>query len=156
MPRLAKGKNKPSEKEASGDGDGFKAMSSVDVSETTSLNLQRKSPRTARTTSKVSGSKNKSSKAATLTSEEPPSPEAGGKKKPREELIELEKPKGKVTTLWQRGKPKRVVVVDVSTGKDTGPPPNENNVSFCKQWDVRCLRPSSTPCNLCCDSKTHV
>jgi hypothetical protein len=38
MPRLAKAKKKPSEKEASGDGDGFEAISSVGVSETTSLN----------------------------------------------------------------------------------------------------------------------
>ena len=80
MPRLAKAKKKPSEKEASGDGDGFEAVSSVGVGETTSLNLQRKCPRTARMTSKVAGSKKKSSKAATLTSEEPPSPEAGGRK----------------------------------------------------------------------------
>jgi hypothetical protein len=69
MPRLAKAKKKPSEEEASGDGDGFEAISSVGVSETTSLNLQRKSPRMARMTSKVAGSKKKSSKVATLTSE---------------------------------------------------------------------------------------
>jgi hypothetical protein len=110
----------------------------------------------ARTTSKVAGSKKKSSRAATLTSEKPPSPEAGGRKRPHEELVELEKPKGKVTTLWQRGKPKRVVVVDVPTGKDTGPPPNENSVSFCKQCDVQCFCPLSAPRNLCCDRQTHV
>ncbi len=93
MQRLAKAKKKPSEKEASGDSNGFKAISSVGVSETTSLNLQRKSPRMARTTSKVTGSKKNSSKAATLTLEEPPSPEAGGRKRPPEDLVELEKPK---------------------------------------------------------------
>ncbi len=64
----------------------------------------------ARTKSKVAGSKTKSSKAATSTSEEPPSPEAGGRKCPPEELVALEKQKGKVPTLWQRGEPKRVVV----------------------------------------------
>jgi hypothetical protein len=156
MPRLAKAKKKPSEKEACGDGDGFEAISSVGVSETTSLNLQRKSPRTARMTSKVAGSKKKSSKAATSTSEEPPSPEAGGRKHPPEESVVLEKQKGKVTTLWQRGKPKRVVDVDVPTGKDTSPPPNENGISFCKQCYVQCLCPLSPPRNLCCDRETHV
>ena len=85
---------------------------------------------TARTKSKVAGSKKKTSNAATSTSEEPPSPEAGGRKRPPEELVALEKLKGKVTTLWQRGKPKRVVVSDVPTGKDTGPPLNESGVSW--------------------------
>ena len=79
MPRLAKTKKKPSEKEASGDGDGFKAILSVGVGESTSLNMQRKSPRTARTKSKVAGSKKKTSKAAPSTSEEPPIPESVGR-----------------------------------------------------------------------------
>jgi hypothetical protein len=83
MPRIAK--KKPSEKETCGDGDGFEAIFSVGVSESTSLNLGRKSSRTARTKSKVAGSKKKSSKAATSTSEEPPSPEAGGRNHPPEE-----------------------------------------------------------------------
>jgi hypothetical protein len=156
MPRIAKAKKKPSEKETTGDADGFEVISSVGVSESTSLNLQRKSQRTARTKSKVAGSKKKSSKAATSTSEEPPSPEAGGRKCPPEELVELEKPEGKVTTLWQRGKPKRVVVVDVHTGKDAGQPQNKNGVSFRKQCDVQCLCPLSAPHNLCCDRETHV
>jgi hypothetical protein len=156
MPRLAKAKKKPSEKEASGDGDGFGAISSVGVSEITSLNLRKKSPRMARTASKVAGSKKKSSKAALSTSEEPPSPEAAARKRPPEELVELEKAKGKVTTLWQRGKSKRVVVVDVPTGKDTGPPPNKNGVSFCKQYDVKCLHSLSAPRNLCCEREIHV
>ncbi len=73
--------------------------------------------------SKVAGSKKKTSKAATSTSEEPPSPESGGRKCPSEQLVALEKQKGKVTTLWQRGKPKRVFASDVPTSKDTGPPP---------------------------------
>ncbi len=118
--------------------------------------MQRKSPRMARTKSKVAGSKKKTSKAATSISEEPPSPEAGGRKCPPEQLVALEKQKGKVITLWQRGKPKRVVISDVPTGKDTGPPPNKNGVSFCKMCNVQCLCPSSAPCNLCCDRETHV
>jgi hypothetical protein len=155
MPRIAKAKKKPSEKEASGDGDGFESISSVDVSENTSINMQRESTRTTRTKSKVARSKKKSSKAAISTSEQPPSPEAGGRKRPPEELVELEKPKRKVTTLWQRGKHKRVVIVDVPTGKDTSPPLNKNSVSFCKQCNVQCLHPSSAPCNLCYDRETH-
>jgi hypothetical protein len=78
MPRLAKAKKNPSEKEVGGDG--FEAFLSVAVNETTSLNLQKKSPRTATTPTKIAGSKKKSSKAATSTSEEPPSPEAGARK----------------------------------------------------------------------------
>ncbi len=128
---------------------------SVAVNETTSLNLQKKSQRTATMKSKITGSKKKSSKAATSTSEEPPSLEDGARKRPPEELVEVEKPKGKVTTLWQRGKLKRVVFVDVPTGKDTGPPPNENG-SFCKQCNVKCICPLSTPRNPCCEIETHV
>ncbi len=156
MPRIANAKKKPSEKEISGDGDGFVAIASVGISESTSLNLGRKSPRAARTRSKVAGSKKKSPKAATSTSEEPPSPEASRRKHPPEELVELEKPKAKVTTLWQRGKPKRMVIVDVTRGKDTSPPPNKNEVSFRKQCNVQCLCPLSFPQNLCCDIKIHV
>jgi hypothetical protein len=141
MPRLAKAKNKPSEKEASGDGDGVEAILSVGIGESTSLNMQRKSPRMARTKFKVAGSKKKSSKAATSTSEELPSPDAGGRKCPPEEMVALVKQKGKVTTLWQRGKPKQVVISDVPTGKDTGPPPNKNGVSFRKQCNVQRLCP---------------
>ncbi len=102
MPRLAKAKKKPSEKGAGGDS--LEAILSVAVDETTSLNLQKKSPRTATMTSKIVGSKKKSSKAATFMSEEPPSPEDGARKCPPKELVEVEKPKRKVTTLWQRGK----------------------------------------------------
>jgi hypothetical protein len=54
-------------------------------------------------TSKIAGSKKKSSKAATSTSEEHPSSEDGARQCPPEELVEVEKPKGKVTTLWQKG-----------------------------------------------------
>ncbi len=79
MPSLAKTKKRPSEKEDSGDGDGFEAISSDGAGESTSLNMQRKSPRTARTKSKVAGSKKKTSTDATSISEEPPSPEAGGR-----------------------------------------------------------------------------
>jgi hypothetical protein len=49
-----------------------------------------------------------------------------------------------------------VVVSDVPTGKDTGPPPNKNGVSFCKMCNVQYLCSSSTQCNLCCDRETHV
>jgi hypothetical protein len=84
MPRVAKTKKKPSEKEASGDADGFEAILSVGVGESTSLNMQRKSQRMARTKSKVARSKKKTSKAATSISEKPPSPEAGGRKCPPE------------------------------------------------------------------------
>ncbi len=41
MPTEAKTKKKPSEKEASGDGDGFEAILSVDVGESTSLSMKR-------------------------------------------------------------------------------------------------------------------
>jgi hypothetical protein len=56
MPRIARAKKKPSEKETSGDGDGVEAILSVGVDESTSLNMQRKSPKMARTKSKVAGS----------------------------------------------------------------------------------------------------
>jgi hypothetical protein len=135
----AKNKKKPSEKKASGDGDGFEAILAVGVGESTSLSMKRKSPTKTRTKSKVAGSKKKTSNAADSTSEEPPIPESGRRKCPPEQLVALEKQKGKVTTLWQRGKPKRVVVSDVLTGKDTGPPPNRNGVSFRKQCNVPCL-----------------
>jgi hypothetical protein len=49
MPRSAKTKKKPSEKEASADGDGFEAFLSVGVGESNSLNMQKKSPTMART-----------------------------------------------------------------------------------------------------------
>ncbi len=55
-----------------------------------------------------------------------------------------------------KGKPKRVVVSDVPTDKDTSPPPNNNGISFCKMCNGQCLCPSSAPRNLCCDSETHV
>jgi hypothetical protein len=123
---------KTSGKEASGDGDGFEAILSVCVGESTSLNMKRKSPTMARTKSKVAGSKKKTSNAAASTSEEPPSPESDRRKCPPEQLVVLEKQKGKVTTLWERGKPMRVEVTNVPLGKDTRPPPNKNGVSFCK------------------------
>ncbi len=116
--------------------------------------MWRKSTRTARTKFKVAGSK--SFKAATSTSEQPPSPKAGGRKCPPEESVALEKLKGKVTTLWQREKPMRVVIVDVPTGKDTGPPLNKNGISFCNQCNIQFHSPLSAQCNLCCDRHTHV
>jgi hypothetical protein len=70
---------KPSEKVASGDGDGFETILLVGVGESTSLNMQRKSPMMSRTKSKVAGSKKKTSKAAPSTSEEPPIPESVGR-----------------------------------------------------------------------------
>jgi hypothetical protein len=158
MPRVAQTKKKgetPSEKEASGDGDGFETILSVGVGESTSLNMQRKSPTMARTKSKVARSKKKT-KAATSTSEEPPIPESVGRKHPPEQLVALDQQKGTVTTLWQRGKPKRVVVTDVPTGKDTRPPPNKNGVSFRKQCGAQCIHPSSAPHKPCCDRETHV
>jgi hypothetical protein len=93
MPRVAKTKKrgkKTSEKEASDDGDGFETILSVGVGESTSLYMQRKSPTTARMKSKVAGSKKKTSKAATSTSEEPPSPESVGRKHPPEQLVVLD------------------------------------------------------------------
>ncbi len=110
----------------------------------------------ARTKSKVAGSKKKTTNTTTSTSEEPPSPESDGRKCPPEKLVALDEQKRKVTTLWQRGKPDRVVVSDVPTGKYTGPPPNKNGVSFRKQCNVQCLCPLSAPCKLCCDIETHV
>ncbi len=129
---------------------------SVGVGESTSLSMEKKSPTKARKKSKVAGSKKKTFNAADSTSEEPPIPESDGGKFPPEQLIALEKQKGKVTTLWQWGKPKRVEVSDVPTGKDTGPPSNWNGVSFCKQCNAQCLCPLSTPLKLCCDIETHV
>ncbi len=76
---------------------------SVGVGESTSLSMKRKSPTEARTKSKVAGSKKKTSNAADSTSEEPPIPESDGRKCPPEQLVALEKQKGKVTTLWQGG-----------------------------------------------------
>jgi hypothetical protein len=159
MPKIAQTKKKgkkPSEKEASGDGDGFETFLSVGVGESTSLNMQRKRPTTARTKSKVAGSKKKTSKAATSTSEEPPIPESVGRENPPEQLVALEQQKRTVTTLWQRGKPKRVVVADVPTGKGTGPPPNKNDVSFRKQCSAQCICPLSAPRKPCCDREPHV
>ncbi len=49
MPMVAKTKKKPSEKDARGDGDGFEAILSVDVGESTSLSMKRKSAMMART-----------------------------------------------------------------------------------------------------------
>jgi hypothetical protein len=141
---------------ASGDGDGFETISSVGVGESTSLNMQRKSPTMARTKSKFAGSKKKTSKAATSTSEEPPIPESVGRKHPPEQFVALEQQKRTVTTLWQRGKSKRVVVADVPTGKDTGPPPNKNSVFFCKQCGAQCICPLSALRKPCCDRETHV
>jgi hypothetical protein len=149
-------KKKPSEKEASGDGDGFEAILSVGVGQSPSLSMKRKSLTKAKTKSKVAGSKKKTSNATASTSEEPSSPESDGRKCLPEQMVALEKQKGKVITLWQWRKPKRVVVSDVPTGKDTGPPPNKNGVSFRKQCNVQCLCPLSTPCKLCCDIETHV
>jgi hypothetical protein len=135
MPTVAKTKKKPSEKEASGDGDGFEAILSVGVGESTSLSMKKKSPTKARTKSKVEGSKKKTSNAAASTSEEPPSPESDGRKCPAEQLVVLEKQKGKVNTLWQRGEPKKVVVSDMFLqaripGHQSH---NRNGISFCKQ-----------------------
>jgi hypothetical protein len=96
MLRVAQTKKKgtkPSEKVASGDGDGFETISSVGVGESTSLNMQRKSPMMARTKSKVAGSKKKTSKAAPSTSEEPPIPESVGRKHSPEQLVALEQQK---------------------------------------------------------------
>ncbi len=159
MPRVAQTKKKgkkPSEKVASSDGDGFETILSVGVGESTSLHMQRKSPMMARTKSKVAGSKKKTSKAAPSTSEEPPIPESVRIKHPPEKLVALEQQKGTVTTLWQRGKPKRVAITDVPTGKDTGPPPNKNGVSFHKQCGAQCICPLSAPRKACCDRETHV
>ena len=104
--------------------------------------------------SKIAGSKKKSSPTATSTSEEPPSPEDGTRKCPPEELIK--EPKQKVTTFWSMGKAKIVVVVDLPKDKDTGPPSNKNDVSFCKQCDKNCISSLSTPCKMCCERETHV
>jgi hypothetical protein len=57
MPRLAKTKKKSSGKEAGVDS--FEAILSVAVNETTSLNLQQKSQKTATIKSKIAGSKKK-------------------------------------------------------------------------------------------------
>jgi hypothetical protein len=105
-------------------------------------------------TSKVARSKKKSSAAATDTSEEPPIPEDGARKHPPVELIE--ELKQKVTTLWSRGKAKRVVIVDLLKGKDTGPLSNEIGVSFCSQCNENCISSLSTPHKKCCERETHI
>ena len=116
-------------------------------------------------TSKVVRTNNKSSTAATTTSEDiknqspaalPPSPEDGARKHPPEELIEVEKPKQKVTTLWSRGKLKKVVVVNLPKGNNTGSPSNENGISFCSQCNEKCASSLSTPCKKCCETETHI
>jgi hypothetical protein len=117
----------------------------VAVNETTSPNLPNKNQRRETVKSKVARSKKKSSTAATTTSEEPPSPEDGARKHPPEELVEVEKSKQKINTLLSRGKLKKVVVVNLPKGQDTGPPSNENGISFCKQCDENCISSSSTP-----------
>jgi hypothetical protein len=114
MPRTAKTKKKPSEKEVVGDS--FEAILLAAVNETTSPNLQNKNQRRATVKSKIAGSKKKSSTAATSTSEEPPSPEDGAGKPPPEKLVEVEKPKRKVNTFWSRGEPKKVVIVSLPKG----------------------------------------
>ncbi len=91
---------KPSEKVVGGDG--FEAILLVATNETTSPNLPNKNQRRATVKSKVAGSKKKCSTAATTTSEEPPSPKDSTRKCPPEKLVEVEKPKQKVTTLWSR------------------------------------------------------
>ncbi len=58
MPRVAKTKkkgNKPSDKEASGNGDGFETILSVGVGGSTSLIMQRNSPTTAKMKCKIAG-----------------------------------------------------------------------------------------------------
>jgi hypothetical protein len=71
-------------------------------------------------------------------------------------LIEEDKPKQKVTTLWSRGKAKKMVSVNLPKGKDTGPPSNENGVSFCSQCNEKCPSSLSTPCKKCCETETHL
>ncbi len=130
-----------------------KAILLVAINETTSPKPKR-NQRSATVTSKVAWSKKKSSAAATNTPEEPPIPEDGARKCPPEKLIE--ELKQKITTLWSRGKAKRVVVVDLPKGKDTGPPSNENGASFCSQCNEDYISSSSTPRKKCCERETHV
>ncbi len=129
---------------------------SVAANETTILNLQKKSQRTATMKSKIAGSKKKFSTAATSTSDKPPSPEDVARKCLLEVLVEVKKPKQKVATLWPREKAKRLVIVDLPKCKDTNPPSNENGISFYKQCNENCITSSSTPHNLCCERETHV
>jgi hypothetical protein len=89
MPRPAKTKKKPSGKGVGGDG--LEAISFVTFNETYSPNLPKKNPRRATVTSEVAKIKNTSSTAATITSEEPPSPEDCARKCPPEESIEVDK-----------------------------------------------------------------
>jgi hypothetical protein len=93
MPTLAKTKKKSSGKEARGDGEGFEVI----------LSVKRKSPTKARTKSKVAGSKKKTFNAAAFTSEEPTSPESDGRKCPPEQLVALEKQRGRSLLFGNRG-----------------------------------------------------
>jgi hypothetical protein len=162
MLRLVKTKKKPSEKGVGGDG--LAAILLVALNETISPNQPKKNLRRATVTSNVARTKNKSSTSATTTSEDTknkspvalhPSPE-DARKCPPDESIEVDKQKQKVTTLWSRGKPKKVVVVNLPKGKDNGPPSNENDVSFCSQCNDMYNSSLSTPRKKCCETETHV
>ncbi len=49
-----------------------------------------------------------------------------------------------------------MVIVDLPKGKDTGPPSNENGVSFCSQCNEKCISSSAMPHKKCCETETHV
>ncbi len=49
-----------------------------------------------------------------------------------------------------------MVIADVPTGKDTGPPPNKNVVYFLKQCSAQCICPLSAPRKPCCNRETYV
>jgi hypothetical protein len=68
----------------------------------------------------------------------------------------MKEPRKKITTCWSREKAKRVVIVDLPTGKDTGPPSNENGISFCSQCNEKGISSLSMPCKKCCETETHV
>jgi hypothetical protein len=93
--------------------------------------------------------------SCSITSQ-PRGPENGARKCPPEELIEEDKKKQKVTTLWSRGKAKIVVVVDLPKDKDTGPLSNQNGVSYHSQCNYKCIFSLFTQCKKCCDIKRHI
>jgi hypothetical protein len=152
MPRLSKAKQKTSEKRVVGDG--FTAILLIALIDTPSPN-KRKNPRRVTGRSNVARTKNKSPVALPPSPEDtknkspvalPPSPEDGERKHRPEKLIEEDKKKQKFTTLWSRGKAKKVNVVNIPKDKDTGPQSNQNGISFRSQSAMKSAY-LCCPCN---------
>jgi hypothetical protein len=162
MPRPIKAKKKPSEKGVVVDD--LVAILFVALNDTPSPN-QRKNLRRVTVKSNVARTKTNSSIASPTSPEDtknkspvalPPSPEDSARKCPPEDLIEEDKQKQKATPFWSRGKPNKVVVVNLPKGKDTGPPSNKSGISFCSQCNGKCISLLFMLRKKCCETKRHV